>query len=205
MERDIKIITLGETCVGKTSLIERIVKNTFNENQLTTIGNTHFIIKKDYKKKNLILKLNFMDTAGQERFITTLPLQYMRNSHIVLLVFSNLKDLEILKNRWYEYYKENCNIGKSKFIIVGNKSDIFGKDKAKIKEEGNKFAEDIDAFFITCSAKSEDNIENLEAHILTEAKRLIDEEEKKDNQSEQRRNTHKLNQEKIKKKRGCYF
>ena len=119
-----------------------------------------------------------MDTAGQERYQYTLPKQYLRGSHVVLLVFSNLKDLAELKNRWLQYYKDNANTDKSKFIVVGNKSDIFGENEEEIKRIGGDFAEDIDAFFITCSAKSKDNIDNLENHILTEIKRIIDEEEK---------------------------
>ena len=157
-----------------------------------------------------------MDTAGQERYHDSLPKQYLRDSHVVLLVFSNLEDLEVLKNRWFDYYKENSNSDKSKFIVVGNKSDIFGENEEEIKRLGHDFAEDIDAFFITCSAKSKDNIDNLENHILTEIKRIIDEEEKeKKNQSNEpnKENTvqnnekQKLDKEKAserkKNKGGC--
>ena len=52
----------------------------------------------------------------------------------------------------------------------------------EIKEminQGNQFAEEIDALFLTCSAKSADNMDNLERYILTESKRFIDDEEKK--------------------------
>ncbi len=175
MERNIKVITLGESKAGKTSIINRIVSKKFNDNTLTTIANEVSIVKWDYKKKNIKLKVAFMDTAGQERYQDSLPKQYLRGSHVVLLVFSNLKDLEVLKNRWYKYYKENSDTDKSKFIVVGNKSDIFGENEEEIKKIGGDFAEDIDAFFITCSAKSKDNIDNLENHILTEIKRIIDE------------------------------
>ena len=146
-----------------------------------------------------------MDTAGQERYHDSLPKQYLRDSHVVLLVFSNLKDLKVLKNRWFKYYKDNANTDKSKFIVVGNKSDIFGENEEEIKRIGGDFAEDIDAFFITCSAKSKDNIDNLENHILTEIKRIIDEEEKeKNNQSNvsNKGNDVVLNNEKQKLDKG---
>ena len=122
----------------------------------------------------MTLELSFIDTAGQERFLGAIPQQYIRNSHIVLLVFCDLLSLETLKDRWFNYYKEHANIKYSKFIVVANKSDLFGEERIKIKELGEKFAEEIDAFFIICSAKNKDNMDNLLSHIITESKRLID-------------------------------
>ena len=132
------------------------------------------------------LNLNFIDTAGQEKFLS-LSKQYIRDSDIVLLVFSNLNNLVTLKNRWYNFYKDYADIEKAKFIVVGNKSDIFYEDRKEIRKLGKEFADDINnSYFLTCSAKSEDNIDNLMDYIETEAKRIIDEEEKnnKNNKSD---------------------
>ena len=129
---------------------------------------------KQYAKRNLTLELSFIDTAGQERYLEAIPKLYIRNSHIVLLVFCDLPSLETLKDRWFNYYKEHANIKDSKFIVVANKSDLFGEERIKIKELGEEFAEKIDAFFMMCSAKSKDNMDNLLSHITTESKRLID-------------------------------
>ena len=175
MKKEIKIITLGDTGVGKTSIINRIYKNEFNENELTTVCIQRYPhIVKQYAKRNLTLELSFIDTAGQERYLEAIPKLYIRNSHIVLLVFCDLLSLETLKDRWFNYYKEHANIKDSKFIVVANKSDLFGEERIKIKELGEEFAEKIDAFFIICSAKSKDNMDNLLSHIITESKRLID-------------------------------
>ena len=168
MEKDIRIITLGETGVGKTSIINRICENQFNENEESTFTTDFKIITKDYKKKKLKLLLYFIDTVGQEQFIDSLPPSYIRNSHIVLLVFSNEKNFKELEKRWYENYKNNSNIQNSKFIVVANKSDTFNGLRDVINNLGEKLAEDINAFFITCSAKSKDNIDNLLNHIVTE-------------------------------------
>ena len=206
MEKEIKIITLGESGVGKTSIINRICYNSFNENEKTNNTTDFHYLTKFYSKKKMKIILNFIDTAGQEQYIKILPKQYIRNSEIVLLVFSNLVNLETLKTRWLEFYKENANIEKSNFILIGNKSDIFGYDKIKIKELGEQFSEEMDAFFITCSAKSEDNIDNLINIIVTKAKRLIDEEEK----AKIENNIYKLNNDqgsfkvkKVYKKKKC--
>ena len=201
MEREIRVITLGESRVGKTSIIKRICYNYFSDCESSTIGCDCYSIQKDYSKKNLKLRLYFIDTTGQEKLINILPMNYIRDSQIVLLIFSDISTLVTLQKRQYYFYKENANIEKSKFIVVGNKTDTFGINKKDINELGEKFAEEIEAFYITCSAKSEDNIDNLLNHIVTETKRLIDEEDKNSNITDLN-NTNKNNNSSTKPKRG---
>ena len=145
---------------------------------------------------------------GQEDFHGLIPPQYIRNSPIVLLVFSSVESLNDLIRRWYKYYKDNTNIENSKFILVGNKSDTFGDERDEIVGKGEEFADEINALFMTCSAKSSDNMDNLERFILKEAKRFIDEIEKKINNNENNKysknKTSDLNSKKgHKNKKGC--
>lgn len=134
---EIKIITLGEGGVGKTSMINRFTENKFSLNYLCTIG-------LDYKKKKFKLdpsttvNLKIFDTAGQERF-RTISVNYVRNTDGVVLVYS-ITDQESFNSveKWMETilnYKEGMPI-----ILVGNKSDLkldrkidekFGKEKAE--------------------------------------------------------------------------
>ena len=181
-EKDINIITLGENGVGKTSIIKRIRDERFDDKEEPTLFIfSYFNIQKPYNKRNLIMNLNYHDTAGQEKIINSLPMRYIRNAHIVLLVFCDIESLNIIKDRWYKFYKENANIDNSRFILIGNKSDIFGDKREEIIKQGEKFAEEIDALFMTCSAKYNDNFDNIERFIETEAKRVIDKEDiKKD-------------------------
>ena len=176
-EKTINIITLGEAGVGKTSILNRIVNKTFYERELSTSTFNNFFLKRKYEKKNLNMILQFVDTIGQEKY-ASLPNSYMKDSHIVLLVFDSIETLNVIKERWYEYYKKNANVENSRFILIGNKSDLFEDERQEIIREGEKFSEEIDALFMTCSAKSADNIDNLERYIITEAKRFIDAEEK---------------------------
>ena len=173
MEKQIKIITLGPQAVGKTSIIERIIHNKFEDYYQSTISLE--FNNKTIKYKNSELKLMYVDTAGQE-INNSLTLSYIRNSHIVLLVYDNLENFEELKKRWFHYYKENANKKNPKFLVIANKSDLFGHNREKIIQLGKDFADEIDAFFISCSAKSADNIDNVENHIETETKRLVNEE-----------------------------
>ena len=171
-ERDIKIniITLGACGVGKTSIINRIKDGTFQNSYKATVSLEYFTMTLKYEKKDIIMLLNFYDTTGFEQFQGIIPKQYIRDSHIVLLVFSDIETLNDIKKRWYIFYKTNANIENSKFILIGNKSDIFGNEKEEIIRQGQEF--------VTCSAKSEDNMDNVENYIISEAKRFIDENEK---------------------------
>lgn len=193
MERKINIITLGDVGVGKSSLINRIRDGSFSEKVQSTIGCQNVFIKRPYKKKNMTILLNFLDTSGQETFQNILPKQYIRDSHIVLLVFSNIETLNVIKERWYKHYKENTNIDNARFILVGNKSDIFGEMREEIVKQGEKFSEEIDALFVTCSAKIKDNLDNVERYITTEAKRYIEneEKEKEKNKKKSKKNRNK--------------
>ena len=150
-EVEIKIITLGASGVGKTSLIKRIKFGTFAEKNEATLGVDYFVVKKKYQNKNIMILLKYQDTNGLESMQGIIPQQYIRDSQIVLLVFSNINTLNEVINRWYSFYKENANIDKSKFILIGNKKDIFGDEEEEIERQGNQFAEEIDAHFITCS------------------------------------------------------
>ena len=176
-ERDItiNIITLGACGVGKTSIINRIKDGTFRDHYKATVGLDYFVMTRKYEKKNIIMLLQFNDTTGLEQFQNIIPIQYIRDSHIVLLVFSNVETLNDIRKRWYIFYKKNSNTENSRFILIGNKSDIFGDEKAEILKQGQEFADEIVAHFITCSAKSADNMDNVENYIISEAKRFIDE------------------------------
>ena len=201
--KTINVITLGDARVGKTSIIQRIKDGTFNENVKMTVYLDNFIIKRKYEKKNIMINLFFKDTAGQEEH-QEVPLQYIRDSHVVLLVFCDIKTLNKIKERWLKFYKEKANIENSRFILIGNKSDIFGNERDEIIKQGEKFAEDIDAHFITCSAKIADNMDNLDRYITTEAKRFIDN-EGKNNENNENPNDKSISIEHMpkKEKKGC--
>ena len=201
MEREVKIsvITLGDSGVGKTSIIKRIYDGTFQDVMFSTFGIGDFFVRRKYSKKNIQIVLCFKDTAGQESY-QELPVQYIRKSHIVLFVFCDIETLNTLRERWYNFYKEKANIENSRFILVGNKSDLFGNEKEEIERQGQEFADEINAHFITCSAKSKDNIDTLEKIIIDEAKKFIDIAE---NNINQRDNVQLNNQNNQNNNRRC--
>ena len=170
---EINIITLGDSAVGKTSLINRITDKTFSDEHQVTVGFDFKYITRDYNKSFKSIKYYFWDTAGEENF-NSLAEIYIRGKEIVLLVFSDLKTLNSLKKRWIEFYKQHADSENSKIIVVANKSDTFGDKYEEIRKLGKEFSMNINSFFIICSAKSKENIDNLEDHIELEAIRLIE-------------------------------
>jgi len=152
------IITLGDSGVGKTSIINRYIKNQFYENNVSTLG-MNFAYKeiKFNNKGKIILKL--MDTAGQEKY-KALTKSYFKNVDVVLFVFNiNSKDtLDTIKD-WMELFKNN----NSKYedipkYLVGNKNDLEINIEQNLIDE---FAKENKLPFISTSAKDNKNIDEL--------------------------------------------
>ena len=108
-EKVINVITLGDSGVGKTSIIQRFKDDTFSDDKTVTLGIDVIVLKRKFENRDLTISLNIHDTAGQEVY-KSMPLNYIRNSHIVLLVFSNIKTLDEIKNRWLNLYKRHSNV-----------------------------------------------------------------------------------------------
>ena len=197
-KKDLNVIILGDNRVGKSSILQIIKQGESIENNNSSINKNNFIIKKKYERKKIEILLHFKDVENQ---ITP---QYIRDSHIVLLVFCDIKSLDYLRNSLHIYYKNNSNIFNPRFILVGNKCDTFGNDKDEIMKKGQEFAEEINAQFLTCSTTSLDNKDNIERYITTEAKNYIDEEEKNNNYIDNdRTGSITLNQQNHTKKFKC--
>ena len=197
-KKDLNVIILGDKRVGKSSILQIIKQGESIENNNSWINKNNFIIKKKYERKKIEILLHFKDVENQ---ITP---QYIRDSHIVLLVFCDIKSLDYLRNSLHIYYKNNSNIFNPRFILVGNKCDTFGNDKDEIMKKGQEFAEEINAQFLTCSTTSLDNKDNIERYITTEAKNYIDEEEKNKNYiNNERTGSITLNQQNHTKKFKC--
>ncbi len=118
----LKFIFLGESSVGKTSLIEKYTGNKFNDIYQTTLGidfRTKIINIKGHN-----IKLTISDTAGQERF-RAIAANYIKNCHGIFIVFdlSNEYSFESLAY-WLDEIKKVKNLDELKIVILGNKSDL---------------------------------------------------------------------------------
>ena len=168
IKKQLKVILLGESGVGKTNIISRYVNDLFLAKSLSTIGSTY--IEKELKRNNIIYKLHIWDTSGQERYHSITKL-FLQNSDIVLLVYS-IDNNQSFTNLDY-WYKEVNNLCGNNFIlgIVGNKYDLFDDDSiTKVPdEEGEKYAKERKAVFKLISAKQDKKgIDSLFDKLLDE-------------------------------------
>ena len=151
-----KIITLGDSHVGKSSLIIKFIENKFTTNYISTVG---FDLKcKTMKINDEEIKLILHDTAGQERF-RSLASNYIKKANGVLLVY-DISDKKSFENigRWMEDIIEESG-NKIPIVLVGNKCDLKQERVVK-KEDGENMAKQYNLIFFETSCKDGDNVEN---------------------------------------------
>ena len=156
---EIKLAFIGQSTVGKTSLITQYTKKTFADTYLSTIGADQII--KELKLDNgLNVKLNIWDTAGQERFRSVNAI-FLKGAQIVIMVYDITKrdTFEEIKNYWYNNVKNI--IDKDTIIgLAGNKSDLYENEQVT-KEEGQQYAQEIKAIFKETTATTFESINEL--------------------------------------------
>ena len=148
---EIKIILLGDSAVGKTSIIKRFNENTFNADEASSVTMSHVdqIVNINNKK----YKLNIWDTIGQEQYRSISKL-FLNGTKIAILVYSieNKKSFESL-NYWHSICKEE--FGDDIILgVCGNKIDRYLDQEVPL-EEGRNFAYDKNALFVEVSAKED--------------------------------------------------
>ena len=171
-EKEIKVILLGNSGVGKTSIINRYVNNVYNSNCETTLGSTYST--REVIKDNVIYKLNLWDTTGQEKYHSITNL-FIKGSSIVILVYSIdlLSSFEGL-NYWYNSIKENLEGNNYVLAVVGSKSDLINEEEEVVSEdEAKNFAKERNAIFKLVSSKEDPvGINNLFDMLLDELIRM---------------------------------
>ena len=120
MTDSVRILLIGDTSVGKTSIIKRYIENKFDNNFISTVGCDFREKKIKINDKDLII--NIMDTCGQERYYC-ITKSYYRNADGIIFVFdlSNKSSYNNI-NKWLTEAHE-CN-NEFKKILVGNKLDL---------------------------------------------------------------------------------
>lgn len=161
-----KLLLIGNSAVGKSSLLLRFSDNIFNESFLPTIGVDFKIRTFDLTGKTV--KLQIWDTAGQERF-KTITSSYYKGAHGIILTYDitdkqSFKDIE----NWLTEVEKFANENVIK-LLVGNKSDLESSRQVKF-EEGKEFADSLGIQFIETSAKNSSNVEKAFFTLANEIK-----------------------------------
>ena len=150
-----KLLIIGDSGVGKSSLMNRFSDNIFNETFINTIG-------VDFKIRTInmdgkVIKLQIWDTAGQERFRTIVS-SYYRGAHGIMVVF-DITNKESFENipMWCEEIKKHAS-GSVKKILIGNKSDFDTRRQVEYSE-AKELADSMNMTYIETSAKTALNVE----------------------------------------------
>jgi len=161
-----KFLVLGDQMVGKTSILERYINNTFKGQYLLTIG-----MDKRFKRleiNNHDVDIFITDTAGQERF-RSLTKMFYKGADGILLGFS-LTDKKSLESTdyWVNQINENCSKEKPiSLILFGNKCD--DKDNIQVTpEEINEIKTKHNLIYYETSAKDNINIKEIFEHLTKE-------------------------------------
>jgi small GTP-binding protein len=181
-----KCVLLGETNAGKTSLLKKYIDNTFTGDSQMTIGcafNSKLI-----KIGKRSVKLDIWDTAGQEKYISMLPMYY-KNARIIFICFDlSTPGDNLLKNinYWLTELNKNCNIDDREILFVGTKCDIKGAaispiienimdtfPEIKYTETSSKTGKNIDKLFNSIVKKlvnkiKEPEIENIAFTVVAD-------------------------------------
>ena len=174
---EIKVILLGETAVGKTSIIKRYYEGQFNENEDSSLTMSYVdkTIEIDEEKYKLII----WDTIGQETYRSISKL-FLNESKIVILVYSIVNKSSFTNlDFWYNLYLEE--LGKEVILgIAGNKADLYLNQQVPY-EEGEKFAEERGAIFAEISAKQ--NKESIDHFMMELVRKYLHKGKKEKNEA----------------------
>lgn len=152
-----KLLIIGDSGVGKSSLLFRFADDNFHETHMPTIG-VDFKIR-TVEVDDAVIKLQVWDTAGQERF-RTITSSYYRGAHGFLVVYdsTDASSFEGVQ-RWMGEIEKYGNTNSDPVtILVANKCDLSSKRQVSV-ESGRDLAEFLEAPFLECSAKDATNVE----------------------------------------------
>lgn len=153
----VKLLMLGDTAVGKSSLLMRFCEAHFESNFVVTIG-------VDFKWKQVerhgkTLKIQVWDTAGQERFRTITPMYY-RAAMGVVISYDVTDQASFEHVEYWLTQLEQHGEGNVQRILVGNKSDLDSLRKVS-RQDGEQLASRFNMAFFETSAKTGENVDEV--------------------------------------------
>ena len=163
MEEDpipVKVVLLGESGVGKTSIISQFTANKFNPRCPTSVS-AQFISKIiKFPQYNKSIKFDIWDTVGQEKYRSLAKIFY-KDALIIIFVYDITTEFSFtaIKDFWFKETNENAD-NEPILALVANKVDLY-KDEKISNDMGKAYADEINAIFQNTSALSNSGIDKL--------------------------------------------
>ena len=157
---NVKVVLVGESGVGKTSIIAQFTTGQFDPDCVTSLS-AQFISKTvDFQDIGQSIKFDIWDTVGQEKYRSLAKIFY-KDAKVIIFVYdiTRPETFEGLKNYWYDETKNNTD-GEPILAVVANKIDLYANSKVS-NNDGKAFADQIGAIFQTTSALSDSGISTL--------------------------------------------
>lgn len=173
----LKVLLIGDSSVGKTSVLLRYTDKCFTPQFQTTIG-VDFRLS-TFQIQGKLVKLQLWDTAGQERYRRIVS-SYYRGSHGLIIVY-DVANRESFNNVTHWLEESNSITDTVPKLLIGNKIDL--KEQRKVStDEGKELAEQLGMDFLETSAKNNENIEEAFIRLtnkMLEKKLVIEKNEAK--------------------------
>ena len=152
-EISIKLLLVGNSNVGKTSIILQYIDNFFPKGHLSTIG-VDFKVK-TFEYRSFKINLQVWDTSGQERY-HSITNNFFRNADCIFFVYdiTNYKSFEGAKI-WIKEAEEIGNFFQK--MLIGNKCDLVEKREVS-EEELNNYSKENNIISLEMSAKEKNNL-----------------------------------------------
>uniref|UniRef100_S4RIU7 Ras-related protein Rab-36 n=1 Tax=Petromyzon marinus TaxID=7757 RepID=S4RIU7_PETMA len=163
-----KVVVVGDLAVGKTCLINRFCKDTFDRDYKATIG-VDFEVER-FEICGVPFSLQIWDTAGQERF-KCIAAAYYRGAQVVLVVF-DLADIESLDHakQWLKDAMKENDPDSVLVFLVGTKKDLLSEGQcSRVESDAIKIAKEMKAEYWSVSAKTGDGIKDFFFRIAAQA------------------------------------
>ena len=152
-----KVIVIGDSGVGKTTFISRLIDR-FEENAASTFGVSY--VTKELKIDNILVHFDIWDTAGQEKYHAVNRLFYV-DSKICIIVY-DITNRTTFNNACNFWYKAITNEITGNIIIglAGNKSDLYSKEEVR-EEEAINYAQEKNMIFSLTSSYDNTGVNEL--------------------------------------------
>ena len=149
----IKVVLIGESGSGKTSIIQQFAYKIFDPNCATSISSQYVSKVISFSDLRKSLRIEIWDTAGQERYRSMAKLFY-QDAKIIIFVYdvTSKSSFDELINYWIPEVQNTINTKEVIFGLVANKSDLY-EIECITSEQGIKLADEIKAIFQKTSAK----------------------------------------------------